>query len=57
MSGGASGTGETGGIDLPQTNAYANEIRYFADCVKAGREADMVKPNELETVIDILKAI
>lgn len=26
--------GETGGIELPPTNAYANEIRYFADCVK-----------------------
>ena len=23
--------GETGGIELPPTNAYANEIRYFAD--------------------------
>ena len=56
-SGGASGAGETGGIDLPQTNAYANEIRYFADCVKAERDADVVKPEELETVIDILKSI
>ena len=44
-------------FELPSSDGYANEIRYFADCVKAGREADMVKPNELETVIDILKAI
>ena len=49
------GTGETGGIHLPQTNAYANEIRYFADCVKAGRDAEIVRPEELETVLDLLK--
>lgn len=50
------GEGETGGIALPQTNAYANEIRYFTDCVKAGVPADKVKPEELEQVIDILKS-
>ena len=49
--------GETGGIELPPTNAYANEIRYFADCVKAGRDADRVKEKELETVVKILKEI
>ena len=49
--------GETGGIELPPTNAYANEIRYFADCVKAGRDADRVKEEELETVVKILKEI
>ena len=50
------GTGETGGIHLPQTNAYANEIRYFADCVKAGRDAEIVRPEELETVLELLTA-
>lgn len=49
--------GETGGIELPPTNAYANEIRYFADCVKAGYDADRVKEEELETVVKILKGI
>lgn len=49
--------GETGGIELPPTNAYANEISYFADCVKAGRNADRVKEEELETVVKILKGI
>ena len=49
--------GETGGIELPPTNAYANEIRYFADCVKAGRDADRVKEKELETVVKVLKGI
>ena len=49
--------GETGGLELPPTNAYANEIRYFADCVKAGCDADRVKEEELETVVKILKGI
>ena len=48
---------DTGDIGLPKSNAYANEIRYFADCVKSGVFPDKVKPEELETVIDILKAI
>ena len=47
-------TGETGAINLPKSNAYANELLYFADCVKNGRQPEKVKPCELETVIDIL---
>lgn len=46
--------GDTGTIQLPKTNAYANEIRYFTDCVKAGQPAHKVKAQELSTVIDIL---
>lgn len=41
-------------INLPQTDAYAIEIDYFVNCVKAGKKADIIKPTELETVIDIL---
>lgn len=41
-------------INLPQTDAYAEEIKYFADCVINDKEP-MTKPEELETVIDILK--
>ena len=48
--------GDTGTINLPKTNAYANEIRYFTDCVKAGVFPDKIKPQELETVIDILNS-
>ncbi len=48
---------DTGDIGLPQSNAYANEIRYFTDCVKEGRFPDKVKPEELETVIDILSSL
>ncbi len=50
-------TDETGGIGLPATNAYANEIKYFADCVRNDRPADKVKPAELETVCRILRSI
>lgn len=48
---------DTGDIGLPSSNAYANEINYFAECVKADKLPDRVKPDELETVIDILKAL
>lgn len=41
---------------IPQSDAYANEIRYFEDCVLQDRLPDKVKPKELETVIDILNA-
>ncbi len=48
--------GETGDISLPQSDAYANEIRYFADCVLNDTWPEKVKQEELETVIDILNA-
>ena len=54
---GADAQGDTGSIGLPQSDAYANEIRYFADCVKAGRVPDKVRPAELETVLAYLKAM
>lgn len=41
-------------IDLPENDAYANEIRYFTDCVLHNKPADKVKPEQLKTVIDIL---
>lgn len=49
-------SGDTGAISLPKTNAYANEIRYFTDCVKEGIFPDKIKPDQLETVIDILNS-
>lgn len=48
---------DTGDINLPKSNAYANEIRYFTDCVREDRFPDKVKPEELETVIEILNGI
>lgn len=50
-----SGTGDTGSISLPKTNAYANEIQYFAKCVEDGCFPDKVKPEELVEVVNILR--
>lgn len=49
--------GDTGKINLPKTGAYFEEIRYFKDCVRNGTPPDKVRPEELETVISILKSI
>lgn len=46
-------TGENG-INLPPTNAYYNEIQYFTDCVRAGVDCDIIKPDELETVLELI---
>ncbi len=45
-------SGDVGaGYDLPPTNAYYNEIQYFVDCVRAGKDCEIIKPEELETVL------
>ena len=53
----ADAAGGAGAINLPKTNAYANEIRYFADCVRSGKAPERVKAEELETVIEILNSL
>lgn len=45
------------GINLPATNGYFNEIRYFTDCVLSGKDCDTVKPWELECVLEIIERI
>lgn len=50
-------SGGAGSLNLPRTNAYANEIHYFAECVLMGKAPDRIKPAELETVIKILNGI
>lgn len=49
--------GDTGSINLPKSDAYANEIRYFADCVKNDIPTDKVRAEELKCVLDILNNI
>lgn len=46
--------GETGDINLPKSNAYSNEIRYFADCVINNTPVEKVQPEELRCVLNIL---
>lgn len=50
------GAEESGTINLPATNAYADELEYFKNCVIENKNADIVKPEELECVIDILNS-
>ena len=49
--------GDTGSINLPKSDAYENEINYFADCVRNNRHPEKVKPEELKCVLDILNNI
>ena len=46
--------GDTGSINLPKSDAYANELIYFADCVENDKPVDKVKPEELSCVLKIL---
>ena len=50
-------SGEMGAINLPQTDAYANEIRYFVDCVKNNCLPEKIKMDELQTVIQLLQSL
>lgn len=45
------------GINLPTSNAYANELCYFADCVEQDKPIDMVPKEELKTVLHILESM
>ncbi len=49
--------GDTGNINLPKSNAYANEIHYFADCVLNDKPVEKVKPEELSCVLNILNSL
>ncbi len=46
--------GETGDINLPKSNAYANEIRYFADCVINNTPVEKMHPQEFKCILNIL---
>ena len=48
---------DAGSVNLIQSDAYANEIRYFTDCVLTGRFPDKVKAEELKSVIQILNSL
>ena len=49
--------GDTGSINLPKSNAYANEIIYFTDCVKNNKPVEKVKAEELDCVLKILNSL
>ena len=45
------------GLEAPGKNAYVNEVRYFVDCVLAGKPCDLVKPEELIHVLETIEII
>lgn len=49
--------GDTGAINLPKSDAYANEIIYFANCVKNNLPVEKVRADELDCVLKILNSI
>ncbi len=51
---GKEATGDTGDINLPKSDAYGNEIRYFADCVANNKEITKITSDLLEEVIDTI---
>ena len=48
--------GDSGVINLPKSDAYAEEIRYFKNCVLAGTFPDKVKEEELSAVLELLNS-
>jgi len=44
-------------LNLPKSNAYANEIRYFTDCVLENRTPEKVPAAQLATVADLLRRL
>ena len=49
--------GDTGSINLPKSDAYANEINYFADCVINDTPVEKVQPEQLRCVLNILNSL
>ena len=57
MSAAIAQTVDSGDVNLIQSDAYANEIRYFTDCVLHNRFPDKVREEELTSVIGILNSL
>ena len=49
--------GDTGDINLPKSDAYANEIKYFFDCVVNDKPVEKIEPKELHCVLNILNSL
>lgn len=46
--------GDAGIINIPKSDAYANEIEYFKNCVKNDVPVEKVQAHQLATVLDII---
>lgn len=49
--------GDTGSINLPKSDAYANEIKYFAHCVENDLPVEKVTADSLLCVLKILNSL
>ena len=49
--------GDTGSINLPQSDAFQIELSYFAECVEKNEPVTKVKASELEAVIELLNTL
>jgi predicted dehydrogenase len=49
--------GDTGSINLPKSDAYANEIKYVFDCVVNDKPVEKIDPEELRCVLNILNSL
>lgn len=49
--------GDTGSINLPKSDAYANEIKYFAHCVENDLPVEKVTSDSLLCVLKILNSL
>ncbi len=49
--------GDTGAINLPKSDAYANEIQYFTRCVLTDKNPDKVQAAQLEQVLELIGAL
>ena len=45
------------GSNIPASDGYFNELQYFVDCVKKGIKPELIKPQELEDVLDVIAMI
>lgn len=53
----SAGSGVEEGNYIPTSGGYFSELRYFVDCVKEGKKPDIVKPRELEAVLEVIAQI
>lgn len=51
------GSANASDFELPSSDAYFNELKYFADCVRDGRPVEKVTKDSLLAVLDILNAM
>ncbi|HHW08375.1 MAG TPA: Gfo/Idh/MocA family oxidoreductase [Firmicutes bacterium] len=52
----AEASSESTGLNITSLGAYYNEIRYFIDCIKAGKAPEVITPEEARDTLTIVLA-